>query len=67
MRIPLIAILTGSGLRTSEWSTKNTAFARTSVPSARGIRPSPGPSATRQAPSDVIDVSSWETQSPRVA
>ena len=64
---PLIAMRTGRGFRSSEWSIEKTAFAVTKVPSPRWMRPAPRPSATMQAPSEVTVVSSRETQSPRVA
>ena len=64
---PLMLMRTGSGFRRSEWLRKKTALARTRLPSARLVRPSPGPSATMHAPSEVTLVSSWVTQSPRVA
>ena len=63
-RSPLIVIRTGKGLKRSECVRKKTAVALTT-----GLllnRAGPGPSAIRHAPSDVIDVSSCETQSPRV-
>jgi hypothetical protein len=64
---PLMWMRTGSGLRMSEWSIWKTDVARIGVPSAFFPRTSPGPSAVRQAPSDVIVVRSCDTHSPRVA
>jgi hypothetical protein len=67
IRTPLILTRTGSESLMCEWLRKKTARARTGGPSRVGSRASPGPSATMQAPSDVIDVSSRETHRPRVA
>jgi hypothetical protein len=66
MRMPLIVTRTGSGASRSECVKKKTAVARPDFPFAPFARASPWPSARMQAPSDVIDVSSWDTHSPRV-
>ena len=63
----LIVTSIGAGLFGSERLTKKTASAAMGSPSVECRRTGPRPSETMQAPSEVIAVSSCETQSPRVA
>lgn len=64
---PLIEMRTGAGSRIREWEMKKTPVALVGRGLPTPSRASPGPRATMQAPSDVIDVPSRETHRPRVA
>ena len=66
MRRLLIVTPTGAGPFMRDRLTKKTALDAIGSPSADSSRTGPSPSETMQAPSDVIVVWSWETQSPRV-
>ena len=63
----LIVTPTGAGVDLFERLTKNTALDAIGSPSLERRRTAPSPSERMHAPSDVIVVSSCDTQSPRVA